>query len=88
MYAYKLTDFSKRNLKPDILFKRSRSVLSVGNYDITQGLFNNRKIKYNENRNTEKKFFIFRKNVFLPLLISHFDIFHTFNNTITLQHIF
>ena len=63
-------------------FKGSRSVLSVGKYDITQWVFNNRK-KERENQ----------KNVFfclciLPPLISHFELFYTFKNTITLQNIF
>ena len=51
--------------------KRSRSVLSVGKNDITQWVFNNRKIKYNRKRKPEKR-------ILLPLYFCLF-LFHILN---------
>ena len=67
----RLTDFWKRNLNPHmcntINFIHSyKSRDHVGNHDITQGVFNNRNIKYNRNRNTEKR--VLFQNFFYPHL--------------------
>ena len=50
-----------------LLFKRSRGVLSVGTYDIEKDVFNNSNIKFNKNRNTEKRV-LFQKNIFINIL--------------------
>ena len=53
--------------------KRSRGVLFVGTHDIANGVFNNRNIKYNKNRN-ERKTCSFPEKMFYPhfaLLITH-----------------
>ena len=47
--------------------KRSRGVLSVGTYDIEKDVFNNSNIKFNKNRNTEKRV-LFQKNIFINIL--------------------